>query len=739
MMVLSFLLCSSARLLTLSPVQLWKLAVCKRKTWLSLYVRRCSMSETSVSSVHELSSGIDKYKDLQKYFVRRLKATYHRFSNIADQSVVCGHHHVYFIEDDGIYREDKRQKDLRPEKVLHIERSSREDKRTRVEGKQRFQWIVQRIRLSPQEKHLAATLKCTRGEELRCVVVRLGLGGSSFLPLDPQNIVVTLERVFSFEWATDDVLFYTTLEGLRSNAVFRLDLTSGGKRISSVYEETQPHVFVEVALSRDRQILTINCNSRTSSEVLLSDVTASHLEPFVVQPRQLDLLYHVEHWRRWLIILSNTGPGQEYQVVKAPLSEPCMSSWVPLFAPGPGNAVKDMDVVGDHCVLVVRAAAGELILIVVPLTRPSEAYVVQLPRWACAIETKRPGLEDQQNVLEFLISSPVRAPVSYCLYPENGLLSSGTEDGSFPEEQAKFITTRLEACSQDGTLVPMTLFHAAPVEGLSQAPLLVHVYGAYGRDVNMEFCPGKRMLLEQGWVLAYCHIRGGGECGLSWQRQARVEGKLRGVEDLQACLHHLFSLGISSPSLTALTACSAGAVPVGALCNRHPNMMRAVTLQAPFLDVLGTMEDPSLPLTLEDRDEWGDPVGNPKHRHSITSYCPLYNITPQHYPSMLLTAYSGDPRIPLAGVLKYTGCLKKAILTHHSMEPKSECKRAPNVVVNIQPGTNHLGPEDFEQMIEEEALRLAFLYTELGLDAPRPPRKKRRSQSCQEADRKEKY
>lgn len=162
--------------------------------------------------------------------------------------------------------------------------------------------------------------------------------------------------------------------------------------------------------------------------------------------------------------------------------------------------------------------------------------------------------------------------------------------------------------------------------------------------------------------------RGGGERGLSWQRQARVEGKNKGLEDLRECVRHLFSIGISSPSLTALTAFSAGAVPVGALCNTHPHMMRAVILQvvcsiiwdlfmfegiishdltqfrrctltskdisglcvqAPFLDVLGTMEDPSLPLTLEDREEWGDPVKNQKHKLSISSYCPLYNITPQ--------------------------------------------------------------------------------------------------------------
>ncbi|KAA8583586.1 hypothetical protein FQN60_014794 [Etheostoma spectabile] len=709
MAVLSSLLCSSARLVTLSRLGFWELAVCKRIPWLSLSVQRCYTSDTSNPSVDHLSSGLERYKDLQKYFNKRLKATYRRFSHIPDHSVVCGHHHMYFVEGDGIYRMDQRQSEPVPEQVLNLQQVSGQEEKTGLDSekrKQRIQWTVQRIRLSPQEKHLAATLKATYREETRCVVVRLGKRNSS--PLDPPHVVVTMDKVFSFEWATDKVLFYTTLEGLRCSRVFRLDLTSSGSRITSVYEETHPDVFVEVALSRDRQILSINCNSRTSSEVLLIDRTTSHLEAFLVQPRQQDLMYHVEHWKKCLVILTNTGPGQEYQVVQAPVSEPSMVSWVPLFTPGPGTALKDMDVVGDHCVLNARTPAGELILIVVSLTHTKEAYTVQLPSWACAIQTKKPGMADQHSVLEFLISSPVHFPVPYCLYPEDGLLLSGTEDGSSPENQGNYTTTRLEACNQDGTLVPITLFHSLPVEGLSQAPLLVHVYGAYGRDLNMDFCPEKRLLLEQGWALAYCHIRGGGERGLSWQRQARVEGKQRGVEDLQACLNHLFSLGISSPQLTALTACSAGAVP------------------APFLDVLGTMEDPSLPLTLEDIEEWGDPVGNPKHRLTISSYCPLHNITPQRYPSILLTAYSGDARVPLAGVLKYTEQLKSAIHTHFSMEPKSECEPAPNIVLNIQPGANHLGPEDLELMLEEEALALAFLYTELGLDPPRPPRKRKR-------------
>ncbi|XP_047206992.1 prolyl endopeptidase-like isoform X2 [Girardinichthys multiradiatus] len=696
MIVLRPVLRSTARHLGVSQVRFWELMGSKRKTRLPLSVQRWCSSETSGLSSDHLCSGTVEYQYLKKYFVRRLKATYHRFHSIPDYSVVCGCHHVYFIKDDGIYRIDKRDGILEPEQVVNLEHVSRGGGKTRAENDERFQWTIQRIRLSPQEKHLAATLKSSHKEELRCVVVRLGERSIPLLP--PHNILLELESVFSFEWATDDVLFYTTLEGLRSSSVFRLHLASdGSSKITSVYEETHPDVFVEVALSRDRQILTINCNSRTSSEVMLIDVTKSCSEPLVIQPRQLDLLYYVEHWKGFLIILVNTGPAQEYQVMQAPVSEPSMASWVTLFAPSPDTAIKDMDVVGDYLLLVANTPAGKLTLNVMSLSNLKETHIIQLPSWACAIETKKPGVADQQGVLEFLLSSPVHPPVPYSLDPGKGLLLSDAGNQTYLESQDKYITTRLEACSQDGTLVPVTVFHAVPVEDLGQ-----------------------------GWALAYCHIRGGGERGLSWHRRGRVEGKPRGVEDLQACLHNLFSLGVSSPSRAALTACSAGAVPVAALCNRNPNKMRAVTLQAPFLDVLGTMEKPNLPLTLEDREEWGDPVGNLNHRHIIASYCPLHNITPQHYPSMLLTAYSGDPRVPLEGVLKYAKFIKKAIHAHFSMKPNAGCKSAPKIVLNVQPGVNHLGPEDFVQRLEEEAFRLSFLYTELGLDLPLPRRKRKR-------------
>ncbi|KAM4607434.1 prolyl endopeptidase-like [Polymixia lowei] len=730
MAVIAPRLCPFTRFVKPSWLQFRELAVCRRRTWICVSATRCYTVDSPNSPVESPNYGLERYKDLQKYFKRRLRATYSRFSDIPDNSVVCGHHHVYFLEGDGIYRMDSRQSEPEPEQVLYLGQFSageeiREGKKE--DRKEEEEWTIQRVRLSPQEKYLAATLRNPHREEPRCMVVRLGEG--AFPPLGPPHTILTLDKVFSFEWATDEVLFYTAQEGLRCSRVLRLDLTSTGSRITPVHEDTQPDVFVEVALSRDRRILTINCNSKTSSEVWLIDVTTPKLEPFLVQPRLPDLLYHVEHWEGWLVILANTGPGQEYQVLKAPLAGPSMASWVPLYAPGLGTAVRDMEVAGDRCVLATRVPTGELALTVVPLTGSKEAYTVQLPPWACAIETNRPGLADHRSGLEFLLSSPVHPPVPYRLSPKDGLLLLGAEEERTPLKNqgwGNYITTRLEARSQDGTLVPVTVFHAVPTESLKGAPLLVHVYGAYGRDLNMEFSPERRLLLEQGWALAYCHIRGGGERGLAWHRQARVQGKRRGAEDLLACLHHLFSSGVSSPRLTALTACSAGAVPVGALCNTQPNLMRAVALQAPFLDVLGTMEDRTLPLTVEETEEWGDPTADPQHRLSIASYCPCHNITPQCYPSMLLTAYSGDARVPLPGVLKYTERLKNAIHTHFSRHSVSECERVPLVVLNIQPGANHFGPEDFELMLQESALQLAFLYTELGLKPPQPPRKRKR-------------
>uniref|UniRef100_A0A3B4A7X5 Prolyl endopeptidase n=1 Tax=Periophthalmus magnuspinnatus TaxID=409849 RepID=A0A3B4A7X5_9GOBI len=337
--------------------------------------------------------------------------------------------------------------------------------------------------------------------------------------------------------------------------------------------------------------------------------------------------------------------------VQASLSKPSVDSWLPLFTPHPGFTIKDMDIIEDFGVLTTRTPSHHLGLTVISLNKPDVLYFME--------------------VNTFIFTACFIGSVHSGAWKPHSLVLSAKDNKRYTDELNAVITSRLEARSKDDTPVPITLFHAARLEALKEAPMLVHVYGSYGRDLNMEFCPKKRLLLELGWALAFCHVRGGGESALYWHRQARVEGKRKSVDDLVACVQHLFSSGVSSSSLTALTARSAGAVPVGALCNLHPHLVKAVTLQAPFLDVLGTMADSDLPLTLEDREEWGDPVGNPEHRRIIATYCPLHNITPQRYPSMLLTAYSADSRAPLSGTVKYTEEIQKAVNSHFTLNQTS--------------------------------------------------------------------
>uniref|UniRef100_A0A671L5W9 Prolyl endopeptidase n=1 Tax=Sinocyclocheilus anshuiensis TaxID=1608454 RepID=A0A671L5W9_9TELE len=500
---------------------------------------------------------------------------------------------------------------------------------------------IQRVRLSPTETMLAVTVKKDHHEETGCVLVHLG--GVILC----QKALLLLDNVLSFEWATDDVLYYSTQETLRCLCVFRLHLSDSGVQTSLV------------SRSRDQRLVTINCSSKISSGVCFFDSKTPFSFPTLIQSRQPGLLYHVEHSDNYLFILANTGANQEYQLLRAPLASPSMPHWVPLFSAVPGTVIKDMELLQDRCVFTVKDSQCRLQIQTLTTQEPYQLNTHQLPHWACDLSPQRVGTVDRGS-FAFLLSSPVHPP--------------------------------------DGTMVSLTLLRMPALSELHKALLLLHVYGAYGVDLNMAFSTEKRLLLEDGWALAYCHVRGGGELGergLAWRQAGSVLQKRRGVEDLAACIQTLHHLGVSHPALPALTAHSAGAVLVGALCNHNPQLLKAVTLQAPFLDVLGTMQDPSLP-------------------DNIASYCPCHNIIPQLYPSMLIAAYSEDRRVPLSGVMKYVERLKKAIQVCTTRV--SVNARVPAVILDLQPGGDHFGPEDFHLSLNESARQLAFLYTELGLD-----------------------
>ncbi|KFW88829.1 Prolyl endopeptidase-like, partial [Manacus vitellinus] len=382
--------------------------------------------------------------------------------------------------------------------------------------------------------------------------------------------------------------------------------------------------FVDIYLTKDRRFLTINSNSKTTSEVWLVDCRNPFALPALVQARTKGVIYHIEHRNDELYILTTYGEPAEYKLMKAPVASSSKENWQLVYALEKKTKLVDFEMFSDDCIMFLKNA-GHLYLNVISFVSHS-VQSIKLPTWACEFELESHP-EHTTSTCYFQLSSPVHPPKRFAYsFKENNLIEQAVQEVPII---TNCHTTRLLAKSKDETLVPITVFHNMNSEELHRKPLLVHVYGAYGIDLNMSFKEEKLMLIEEGWILAYCHVRGGGELGLSWHKDGCQHNKLKGLHDLKACIMLLHELGFSQPKHTALAAASAGGVLAGALCNTDPELIRAMVLQAPFVDVLNTMMKAHLPLTIEEQEEWGNPLEDEKCMKYIKSYCPYQNIKPQ--------------------------------------------------------------------------------------------------------------
>ncbi|XP_064270496.1 prolyl endopeptidase-like isoform X4 [Passer domesticus] len=506
--------------------------------------------------------------------------------------------------------------------------------------------FIQRIRISPDQRYMAISLKSENSEEATCIIIKLGN-----LPVMEKVI----PSIFSFEWAANDVLYYTTQKNLKCQNVFMTTFTYQ-KHTKLVYTEQDARFFVDLYCTKDKHFLTINSNSKTTSEVWLVDCRRPFESPALVQARTTGVLYHVEHRKEQLYILTTYGEPAEYKLMKAPVASSGKENWQLVYAPEKKTKLVDFEMFSDDCIMFLKNA-GHLYLNVISFVSHS-VQSIKLPTWACEFELESHP-EHTTSTCYFQLSSPVHPPKRFAYsFKENNLIEQAVQEVPII---MNCHTTRLLAKSKDETLVPITVFHNKNSKELHRRPLLVHVYGAYGIDLNMSFKEEKLMLIEEGWILAYCHVRGGGEQGLSWHRDGCQHNKLKGLHDLRACIMLLHQLGFSQPKHTALAAASAGGVLAGALCNTDPALIRAMVLQC--------------------------------------------------YPSVFITVYENDERVPLTGILQYVQKLRKAALDHASRASKKG-NWIPNIILDVQANGSHCD-SSWEHSLHEVARHLAFLNREL--------------------------
>ncbi|XP_039213665.1 prolyl endopeptidase-like isoform X2 [Crotalus tigris] len=561
------------------------------------------------------------YTDLRERIKQKLEKHYDNHSLELNSLMIKFGDYIYFEENGCIFRsklgevEEENYEALLSTEALPFENS-----------------FIQQIRISPDHGYMATGIKSASSEECACIIVKLH-------PISKVECIIP--NAFSFEWATHDILFYTIQKNLQCHSVYLSDFNK--KHSGLVYTESDARYFVDLYRTKDKHFITINSNSKTTSEVWLVDCRRPFKSPVLVQKRTQNIIYHVEHRNNELYILTTYGNPVVYKLMKAPVGSCSLENWQPIYTVHENAKLIDLDMFRDHCIIFLKLG-GELYLDIISLV---------------------------SNTVENV---------------------------------------------KDETWVPITVFYKNNSTQLHKMPLLVHVYGAYGIDLNMTFKAENLMLIKDGWILAFCHVRGGGELGLRWHKDGCMMKKHNGIQDLQACIKLLHELGYSQPMQTALMSTSAGGILAGAICNIAPHLIRAVVLQAPFLDILNTMLDPYLPLTIEEQEEWGDPVGDEACKEYIKSYCPYQNIKPQNYPSLFITASEKDQRVPMAGLLRYINKLRKA-LQDHAETNNSDYKgtQMSNIILDVQPGGNHCSPT-YEDSLKQVATQLAFLYSELGLD-----------------------
>jgi oligopeptidase B len=266
----------------------------------------------------------------------------------------------------------------------------------------------------------------------------------------------------------------------------------------------------------------------------------------------------------------------------------------------------------------------------------------------------------------------------------------------------RFETHRLWAPAPDGALIPISLVKRTDVPRDRTAPALLYGYGSYEHSIDPTFSIARLSLLERGVVFAIAHIRGGGEMGRPWYEQGKLLRKRNTFSDFIAAAEYLIAEGWVAPSRLAIRGGSAGGLLMGAVANERPDLFAAVVAEVPFVDVVNTMSDPTLPLTVTEWEEWGNPL-EPEYAEYMRSYAPYENVAAKEYPPMLVTAGLNDPRVAYWEPAKWVAKLRA---TATGTQP---------IVLKTEMGAGHMGPSGRYEKWKDEAFVLAFVLDQLGV------------------------
>jgi oligopeptidase B len=480
-----------------------------------------------------------------------------------------------------------------------------------------------------------------------------------------------IAHVRSMEWAKDGKTFFYVVDddARRPYRVYRHTAGATGDD-ALVFEETDERFAVWVDRTRSRDFVLVSSTSLTTSEVRLIPADKPDAAPRLVAPRVDGREYYVDHRGDLLYILDNGGGRRTFRVVTAPVADPRETAWTEIVPCDPAVMLSGIDVFADFYVVRERRAGLPRLRIVD--ARTGQSRQVDFPEPSYAIRSQ-PNREFHTGEFRFEYSSPITPPTVYGVDAATGVkkyLKEIPVPGGY--DRTRYTVERLSARAPDGAEVPITLVHRNGTQ--LPAPMLLDGYGAYGVSYDLAFDEAVPSLLDRGVIYAVAHVRGGGELGKRWHDEGRMKYKMNTFTDFIACAEVLVAKGWTKPQRLAIHGASAGGLLVGAVTNLRPDLFRAVVADAPFVDVLNTMLDESLPFTVGEFEEWGNPKNKDEY-DLIKQYSPYDNVAAKEYPAMLVQSSLNDSAVMYFEPAKWVAKLRAAktdrnpLLLRMRMEP----------------------------------------------------------------------
>lgn len=500
---------------------------------------------------------------------------------------------------------------------------------------------------------------------------------------------------YSTAWANDNKTFFYTIIDQKKQPyeLYRHVLGTNPEYDELVYLEADSAFWVSVSRTRSRKYLILDTGSRTSSEVyyLNADTPTGTFE--LIRPREKEIEYYVEHHDEHFYILTNEE-AENFKIMTVPVDDPRKENWTEYIGHRDSVKVDGIDAFREYLVIYEREKGLPTIRIINATSE--ETHYVEFPEpvynyWLTG------NREYNTRLLRFMYTSLVtpRSVFDYNMATRTRELKKQYEVlGGYDPSQ--YQSERIFALAHDGTKVPISLVYKQGLKKDGSAPLILYGYGAYGSSWDPYFSSNRLSILDRGCIYAIAHIRGGGEMGRYWYEQGKLLNKMNTFTDFIACAEHLINEKYTSADKLVISGGSAGGLVIGAAINMRPDLFKVAIADVPFVDLMNTMLDPTIPLTVLEYDEWGDP-NDEKYYYYMKSYSPYDNVAAHEYPHMLITAGLYDSRVQYWEAAKWTAKLR-ALKTDNNI-----------LLLKMNMESGHLGASGRYDFLKDIAFEYTFI------------------------------